>query len=119
MSDSFQSRVLAVLNGNSSNEEKLAAMRDIMGSDMHPAMSSIPLQPGKAMPDLPSELDLLRMAQSLDSTIVIHCSTALVHHYDDHTIQNFRSKQLQVIMNILSIILFIFYFYYCQFNVDS
>ena len=102
MSDSFQSRVLAVLNGNSSNEEKLAAMRDIMGSDMHPAMSSIPSQPAKAMPDLPSELHLLRMPQSVDSTI-----------------QNFRSKQLKVIMNILSIILFIVYLCYCRFNVDS
>ena len=103
MSDSFQSRVLAVLNGNSSNEEKLAAMRDIMGSEMqNPAMSSIPSQPAKAMPDLPSELHLLRMPQSVDSTI-----------------QNFRSKQLKVIMNILSIILFIVYLCYCQFNVDS
>jgi hypothetical protein len=119
MSDSFQSRVFAVLNGTSSNEEKLAAMRDIMGSDMQSAMSSIPLQPVQGMPDLSSELDLLRMTQSADSTIVVHCSTALIYHYDDHTIQNFRSKQLQVIMNILSICLFLFYFYYCQFNVDS
>ena len=102
MSDSFQSRVLAVLNGTGSDEEKLAAMRDIMGSDMHPAMSSIPSQPAKAMPDLPSELHLLRMPQSVDSTI-----------------QNFRSKQLKVIMNISSIILFIVYLCYCRINVDS
>ena len=77
----LQSVFFALLNSAESNEAKFAALRGI-ASDGSSIISS---RSGKGLQELPTEADLLRMAQRVDSNI-----------------QNFRSKQLEVILNILS-----------------
>jgi superfamily II DNA helicase RecQ len=77
----LQATILSLLNGGGSNEEKMAAVRSAVSD----GSSFISSQSGKGLQELPTESDLLRMAQRMDCNI-----------------QNFRSKQLEVIISILS-----------------
>ena len=84
MNADLHGSLLALLNGAQSNEDKIAALRHALCSDSSSSISSVSTK-GMPQQELPTASDLLRIAQNVDSNI-----------------QNFRSKQLDVIMNILS-----------------
>jgi superfamily II DNA helicase RecQ len=84
MNADIQASLLALLNGAQSNEDKIAALRHAIGSASSSSISSVSTK-GMPQQELPTASDLLRMAQRMDCNI-----------------QNFCSKQLEVIINILS-----------------
>ena len=84
MNAELHASLFALLNSAQSSEDKIAALRHAIGSDSS-SLDSFASTMGMPAHEMPGAPDLLRIAQNLDSNI-----------------QNFRSKQLDVILSILS-----------------